>query len=378
MKILVVTEAHSWVDYQIAGSLEDLGHEVHRFFYGEAVGEFYGRARAAEREVKNFELLNLARTMIYSGGLDFIFCYVYDDFLLPKYAHAMADLDVPMVNLNVDMVNQWYRQIRTAKYFSRILCAQRANMDNLRRHGGKVMYFPMAGRLKSEGIKSSDFKPAAPVTFLGTPMSYRTKLLSRVEQAGIPLAVYGKFWDEGLEANPEFSFEKTLSDLRHYGWARLRGEGVSGLIKPVARRISAQFARSDTRLAAKTIHGFLPERDLNSLFRNSRINLGFTRMVGADPDRPGVNQVKLRDFEVPLAEGFYLVEQAPGYAELFRPGIEVEIWKTPEELLDKVRYYLDHDAERRAVAEAGRCRALSEHTWAHRFAVLFSELGIGP
>ena len=86
-------------------------------------------------------------------------------------------------------------------------------------------------------------------------------------------------------------------------------------------------------------------------------------MSGNDPAIPGVTQVKLRDFGVPLAGGFYWVERVEEYDEFFRPGVEVETWGTLEELFDKIRYYLSHDAERRRIALAGKQRAVAEHTW---------------
>ena len=116
---------------------------------------------------------------------------------------------------------------------------------------------------------------------------------------------------------------------------------------------------------------------LDSFFKNSIINLGFTRMRGHDPFKVGINQVKLRDFEIPLAGGFYLVEHVSEYTELFRPGKEVETWKNPSELIDKIKYYMEHNDERIKIANAGQSRALKEHTWQHRFATLFNELGIG-
>src|SRR4051794_19155006 len=103
-----------------------MGHRVHRFAYGPAVGDFYGRARRTEQWKKNQELLDLAGKLSRQGSLDLIFCYVYDDFLTVDTAKAMARFGVPMVNFNVDMVNQWYRQIRTARFFTYILCAQKA------------------------------------------------------------------------------------------------------------------------------------------------------------------------------------------------------------------------------------------------------------
>lgn len=356
----------------------DSGHTVHVFHYGNAVGEFYGRDGARERSRKNNDLLEMAKRLCRTGGgLDLIFCYVYDDFLLPETARALASLDVPMVNYNVDMISQWYRQARTAGYFTRMLCAQRDNMKELARYNPRVLHFPMAGRKSTcnQG-DTTEFVPAAPVTFVGTPMPYRTAVLARLQRNGVPMAVYGKFWQEGRQATAPAGFEKTVSDIWHYAWPKLRAEGGQGLARALGRRISPGAGGHDA-LPQEIMHGFLPEEKLGILFRNSGINLGFTRMTGDDPDIPGLTQVKLRDFEVPLAGGFYLVEFVPEYAEMFEPGEEVETWRTPAELADKIRYYLDHPEKRRMIAAAGNRRAEAEHTWDKRFAMLFADLGIG-
>lgn len=376
MLILTVLEGPSWIDHHINGSLRALGHEVHMYVYGTHVGEFYPKARADEQARKNRELLQLARDLAKTGRLGLIFCYVYDDFLLVDTARALAGLGVAMVNFNVDMVNQWYRQLRTARYFTRILCAQRANMDQLARHGGKPLYFPMAAPLPTDDDASS-WQPAAPVTFVGTPMPFRTRVLAYLLQHGVPLAVYGKFWQQQQQATPERSSEKTLSDICHYAWPRLRAEGIGSLLQVLRERWqrNVSSAASET-LPPSVLHGFVPAGHINALFRHSAINLGFSRMVGDNPARPGKNQVKLRDFEVPMAGGFYLVEQAPDYDQLFKPGVEVETWRTPGELCDKIRYYLDHPAERAAIAAAGAARAHSDHSWQRRFAMLFDELGL--
>jgi len=151
------------------------------------------------------------------------------------------------------------------------------------------------------------------------------------------------------------------------------------MLESLQDRIPSNWGRSRLgtyALSEGAKHGFLPNGAIVSLFRNSMINLGFNRMSGDDLDLPGRNQIKLRDFEVPLAGGFYMVEEAPDYTELFVPGKEVETWRTPAELVDKVRYYLTHDSERRAIAEAGRRRAMADHTWQNRFEMLFDTLNL--
>jgi spore maturation protein CgeB len=52
--------------------------------------------------------------------------------------------------------------------------------------------------------------------------------------------------------------------------------------------------------------------------------------------------------------------------ELFEPDAQVVTYASAEEAADKIGYYLEHDAERAAIARAGQARTLAEHTYAHR------------
>jgi spore maturation protein CgeB len=73
-----------------------------------------------------------------------------------------------------------------------------------------------------------------------------------------------------------------------------------------------------------------------------------------------------RAFEVAGCGGFQLITHSDAVARHFEPGKEIETFRNLDELRDKVRYYLDHPDERRAIAEAGRRRAHSEHTYTNR------------
>jgi spore maturation protein CgeB len=234
----------------------------------------------------------------------------------------------------------------------------------------------MAARMPEAISAEPGWQPAAPVTFVGTPMPYRIMVLHLLHEAGVPLAVYGKYWLEGKQAAPDYNLEKTLSDIRHYGWIRLRAEGPGMIRRVLEERLLKRKSTSLSELPAGILHGFVPDGCMSAMFASSDINLGFTRMTGEQPDRPGINQVKLRDFEVPLAGGFYMVEKASEYEQLFTPGKEVETWETSGELLDKIGYYLRHPTERAQIAAAGAARASTEHTWEKRFTMLFRELGL--
>lgn len=77
-----------------------------------------------------------------------------------------------------------------------------------------------------------------------------------------------------------------------------------------------------------------------------------------------------RAFETCGIGGFQMIDWNPGLPHLFEPGEEVVTFRSMDELKSKIDYYLDHEDERREIAEAGRRRAQSEHTYRHRLETL--------
>ncbi len=71
---------------------------------------------------------------------------------------------------------------------------------------------------------------------------------------------------------------------------------------------------------------------------------------------------------------FYLTYPTAGMDELFEPGVELDIFRTPDEMVEKIRYYLQHDEERTAIAAAARQKVLAQHTYTHRFQQMFEVL----
>lgn len=60
--------------------------------------------------------------------------------------------------------------------------------------------------------------------------------------------------------------------------------------------------------------------------------------------------------------------------ELFEIGKEIETYKTKEELLEKINYYLAHEDERKKIAEAGQKKTLKDHTYEIRIKELINIL----
>lgn len=66
-----------------------------------------------------------------------------------------------------------------------------------------------------------------------------------------------------------------------------------------------------------------------------------------------------RMYEIPACGVFMLAERNRENVTVFKEGEEAEYFGSPEELLEKVRYYLDRPDERKRIAEAGRNRCIT-------------------
>jgi hypothetical protein len=65
-----------------------------------------------------------------------------------------------------------------------------------------------------------------------------------------------------------------------------------------------------------------------------------------------------RNFQIPAMQTFMLSEYSEDLASLFEEGTEAEYFRTREELLDKVTFYLVNDAARDKIAQRGHDKLL--------------------
>jgi spore maturation protein CgeB len=61
--------------------------------------------------------------------------------------------------------------------------------------------------------------------------------------------------------------------------------------------------------------------------------------------------------------------------EIFVPDKEVVTYRSPDEAITKIKYYLEHEKERQEIADAGQERTLSEHSYYNRMVELIEIIG---
>ncbi|WP_455244328.1 glycosyltransferase family protein [Petrachloros mirabilis] len=379
MKALAVLPPDRWIEINLLDTLRRYYCDKLRVFtYPGGMGRLGSRTWRKERDELNAQLVTLARNLKAAGELDLLFFIVYDDFLTVETARQLRRLHVPMVNYHVDMAFQWYRVIRTAPYFDVMAVAQMTNVEQLEHYNSNIHWMPMAANPEWYSSRSAtNLGPGHDLCFVGSFNPYRRALIAECVKRGFKPSVYGRGWTHESLSPYRFDWDayKIWHDVRYYALPRLRAEGIGSLIEPIKKK----YARIHS---FEELQGpeFLPpctDEAMPEIFRSSKVNLGFsdTGWHRGEEVIPSKNlQCRLRDFEVPMSGGFYLVQEAPGHAQYYKLGEEIETWNDTNELLDKLSFYSKNAAATLRIRDAGKKRALHFHTWQHRFDQLFGYL----
>jgi spore maturation protein CgeB len=111
---------------------------------------------------------------------------------------------------------------------------------------------------------------------------------------------------------------------------------------------------------ARYHRGFAYGREFRLALSGAKIALNLVRHANRDGH-------VMRTFEIPACGAFMLAERTEEHLELFSENEEAAYFESADEMVDKVRYYLGHDSERRCIAEAGHRRVVDgRHTYGHR------------
>jgi hypothetical protein len=179
-------------------------------------------------------------------------------------------------------------------------------------HGGLAMFWPQAAH--PDIHKPYDVPFEFDVSFVGKKYGWRAEFVQRLKRDGINIVSFGSGWDNGV-----------LSDI-----------------------------------------------DMIRLYSRSRINLGFS---GVGYSRK-LLCLKGRDFEVPMSGGLYLTQDNPELKLVYNVGEEILTYRNYSNCLEQIRWLLDNPDKAQKIRQAGRRRALCEHTWDNRFSQIFCMAGI--
>jgi spore maturation protein CgeB len=315
------------------------------------------------------ELLRTFKAGQRKSGYDLFFAYLSDGMVDPQFLDEVKKQGVPTCNFSCNNTHQFDLVRDLAPRFDYSLHSERDARAKFVSIGARPIWWPMAAN--PTYFKPKTARRVFDATFVGGSYALRPQYIRQLLDAGIQVQVFGPGWRFGARS-------KARSRLRRFA---LMGQVITAPSTQSRATAAARLAEFEYgRLLAETyreaFHEPASDDEVILLYSRSHISLGFLEVYAHhDPTQPVLRHLHLRDFEAPMCGALYCTGYIEELEAFFVPNYEVITYRSADELVDKVRFYLAHPTEAARIREAGRRRALMEHTYQARFRSLFAQLG---
>lgn len=331
--------------------------------------------------------------LLREDSFDFVFSINYFTVL----SNACERAGVPYISWLCDSRLLTMHNNSVFNAYNRIFVFDRVDYAEFRRLGAKVFYLPLAANVaRMDRVRSGETRTAE-ISFVGSMYAKKneydkckgelTPYLQGYFDAALRAQtdVYGEDVigelltdDIVLKLGACLSFEKAKESfsslplafaVTHLGFklANIERTKLLTLLSehfPVALYSDAPLSDAAGIDYRGTVDYWT---QMPKVFYNSRINLNVTmRNI-----RTGL---PLRMFDIMGCEGFLLTNYQAEIASLFEPGRDLVVYESFDDCLKKAGYYLEHEDERRTIAENGYRKICAHHTYDHRIAEMFEIL----
>lgn len=270
----------------------------------------------------NQRMLEYVAKLLATERIDVIMIYITGHGTNVETLKVLRSYGIPIVSESYDDERKFrsrkgkdgiYRGMKdVCRYFDVSMTTSKSAIVKYLVEGGKPIYKDLSGNEKI--YRNLHLEKEYDVVFIGADYGIRRKYVEYLRQNGIDVWTKGEGWKEG-------------------------------------------FASSE---------------EMIEMFNKAKIVLGFST-VGKNDD---IFILKGRDVEVPFTGSFYLTGYHDELKEYFELGKDLETYRSKEDLLDKVRFYLEHNDERESIARHGYEKCISQFTATVAYAKVFGYLGL--
>lgn len=322
----------------------------------------------------NEALLNVVRNSHYDL---FLTCLCSENMIYKTTLTEIKRLGVPTVSFRPDNLLIPYYDKNLAKYFDLVWLTSHETQHLYDRWGAKSVFLPYAANPYA-------FTPTGDtlirrVCFIGRPYGSRPVMINQLTQKGVDVDVFCK-------GNENIFSVSSKNPIKQH------------LLLPSKVQVfidSLKFVEGRKMIASKILYGLkkatqLDENnylhlknsvlcsELGGYYSPYVIALAATSAANSDILKKPISVVQLRNFEIPMSGGIEFCKYNEELASYFEENKEIVFYRNDDELVDKVKYYLQKatDDELLNIKRNARKRSINEHTWMCRFNKIFETLGI--
>lgn len=331
-KIILACPRHATFTQPLKKALEAYGFDVFLFDYGNIMGNlrfnllyFFFLTIQAIVSAKTFSKLHILNTMLYLLCKKRTPRYLW----VIKGEHVWAEtidqvkkLGTTTLVWQVDTVFHpriWpFVSQHNRAYDIFIACEPDKTVQILKKRGFKHVLY-MLGAADSFNMQFAQNHPKKyDITLIGTYHPLREKFLVALKDL----------------------------DLHIWGWGKWHTSRVASSFEGKA----------------------VTQKEMLNIYKQSKIVLNIGR------SSKSTSPTNLRPFEAAQVGAFILVDYKKNLHRVFKLGKEIDTFKTPEELRQKVNYYLGAPVRRKAIAKSMFDRIKHDHTYEARVRSLFADV----
>lgn len=235
--------------------------------------------------------------------------------------------------------------------------------------GAASYWLPMAANPEFYNIQTQN--PMYEASFVGSAYAFRPEYLWRILQNNIDINIFGPGWQYNNR-----NFEKIIKDgIRYLGYPFVGNENK---IRDLDRSMRGSIIKLLNQKYPDRIGRALSDIDMVKVYAGSKIVLNIQESrKNNDIICPEVLfGANFRDFEVPMTGSMLLTQFSEELLLLYEDDKEIVTYRSEYEMIDKMKFYLKNHNQRKKIADAGYRRAISSHTWEHRFNDLFKYISL--
>ncbi len=162
--------------------------------------------------------------------------------------------------------------------------------------------------------------------------------------------------DKSSVATTEYLFAKYVIDRQ------ITAEERIDLLSLAGEKYDVHIFTVDSNMCIPNCINHGPAHSDNeapAVYNSSKINLNITL-------RSIVNGIPLRAFEIMGSGGFLLTNYQSEFLDYFVPGEDFDYFDSPDDMLRKIDYYLEHDDIRKQIAVNAKSKIYKLHTFQNR------------
>jgi spore maturation protein CgeB len=310
--------------------LEKLGYKVLQY-------DFIKILKEMGKEKMNQDLLSIVTDELP----DLVLFVPQTNEFIPDIIDEINNHTITLAYLYDDMWRIEYSRF-WAKHFRFITTSDINGLSKFKDNGiTNVIYSPFA--CNTDIYCKRDLPKLYDVSFIGGFHPNRSWFIKHLTDAGLKVNVWGRGW-----AGDAVEYQKMI-DIFNQSRINLN---LSNCVSWDFRYIASLHRPFSTTL-----------RVWNSAWQTYN-----------GKENKTIEQVKARHFEISACGGFQLSYYVEGLEHLFKIGDEISVFLTPEDFVEKVKFYLKHEGKREEIAQNGYNRTILDHTMESRLLKLIEVL----